>query len=103
MDGMLSLVSYGLGTILGIVLIGGLIVLIIHDVTQKKHTVLRNFPVIGRPRELTGRPVGIKTAIGGWDFVNELCDTVLQRGKDHAPDFLTSTAGKGAAARRPRP
>ena len=50
MDGMLSLVSYGVGTILGIVLIGGLIVLIIHDVTQKKHTVLRNFPVIGRLR-----------------------------------------------------
>ncbi len=50
MDGMLSVLSYGIGTIIGIVLIGGLIVLIIHDVTQKKHTVLRNFPVIGRLR-----------------------------------------------------
>jgi hypothetical protein len=50
MDGMLSVLSYGIGTILGIVLIGALIVLIIHDVTQKKHTVLRNFPVIGRLR-----------------------------------------------------
>src|SRR3970282_356236 len=50
MDGMLSVLSYGIGTILGIVLIGGLIVLIIHDVTQKKHTVLRNFPVVGRLR-----------------------------------------------------
>ena len=50
MDGMLSIVSYGLGTIIAIVLLGGLIVLIIHDVTQKKHTVLRNFPVVGRLR-----------------------------------------------------
>ncbi|HEX9674087.1 MAG TPA: FMN-binding glutamate synthase family protein, partial [Burkholderiales bacterium] len=50
MDGMLSVVSYGIGTIVGIVLIGGLIVVIIHDVTQKKHTVLRNFPVVGRLR-----------------------------------------------------
>jgi glutamate synthase domain-containing protein 2 len=50
MEGILSLVSYGLGTIIGFVLIGALIVLIIHDVTQKKHTVLRNFPVIGRLR-----------------------------------------------------
>ena len=50
MDGMLSVLSYGIGTILGVVLIGGLIVLIIHDVTQKKHTVLRNFPVVGRLR-----------------------------------------------------
>ncbi len=31
-------------------------------------------------RELTGRPVGIKTAIGGWHFINELCDTILRRG-----------------------
>ena len=50
MEGMLSVLSYGLGTIIAIVLIGGLIVLIIHDVTQKKHTVLRNFPVIGHLR-----------------------------------------------------
>ena len=47
---MLGVVSYGVGTILGIVLIGGLVVLVIHDVTQKKHTVLRNFPVVGRLR-----------------------------------------------------
>jgi hypothetical protein len=50
MNGMLGVLSYGIGTILGVVLIGGLIVLIIHDVTQKKHTVLRNFPVVGRLR-----------------------------------------------------
>src|SRR5262247_3377376 len=50
MDGMLNVVSYGLGTIIALVLIGGLIILIIHDVTQKKHTVLRNFPVVGRLR-----------------------------------------------------
>ena len=50
MDGMISIISYGLGTVLGFVVIGWLIVAIIHDVTQKKHTVLRNFPVIGRLR-----------------------------------------------------
>jgi glutamate synthase domain-containing protein 2 len=50
MDGMMSVVSYGIGTVLGLLLIGGLIILIIHDVTQKKHTVLRNFPVVGRLR-----------------------------------------------------
>ncbi len=47
---MVSVVSYSLGTILGFVLLGGLFVLIIHDITQKKHTVLRNYPVIGRFR-----------------------------------------------------
>jgi len=50
MNGMLSVVSYGIGTILGVLLIGALIILVLHDVTQKKHTVLRNYPVIGRLR-----------------------------------------------------
>src|SRR5262245_23607447 len=52
MGGMLSVLSYGIGTILGFVLIGGLIFLILHDVTQKKHTALRNYPVVGRLRFL---------------------------------------------------
>lgn len=50
MEGMVAVVSYGLGTVLGFALIGWLIVAIVHDVTQKKHTVLRNFPVVGRLR-----------------------------------------------------
>ena len=50
MEGLLSVLSYGIGTILGFVLIGALFILIIHDVTQKKHTVLRNYPVIGHLR-----------------------------------------------------
>src|SRR5215218_2564570 len=50
MDHMMTVVTYGLGTIVGVLLIGGLIVMVVHDVTQKKHTVLRNFPVIGHLR-----------------------------------------------------
>ncbi|MBI3069100.1 MAG: FMN-binding glutamate synthase family protein, partial [Betaproteobacteria bacterium] len=50
MEGMVSVVSYGIGAVLGFVLIGTLILLVIHDVTQKKHTVLRNYPVIGHLR-----------------------------------------------------
>jgi glutamate synthase domain-containing protein 2 len=52
MSGMLSVVSYGLGTIVGFALIGLLLFWFIQDVTQKKHTVLRNYPVIGRLRYL---------------------------------------------------
>lgn len=28
-------------------------------------------------RELTGRPVGVKTAIGGWQLINDLCNAIL--------------------------
>jgi glutamate synthase domain-containing protein 2 len=52
-------------------------------------------------RELTGRPVGIKTAIGGWEFINDLCDTVLRRGKEYAPDFLHIDGGEGGSGAAP--
>ena len=50
MDSMVGVISYGLGTVVGFVLFAWLIIAIVQDVTQKKHTVLRNFPVIGRLR-----------------------------------------------------
>ncbi|HNO74432.1 FMN-binding glutamate synthase family protein [Nitrosomonas mobilis] len=53
-------------------------------------------------RELTGRPVGVKTAIGGWRFINELCDSILRRGLDHAPDFLTIDGGEGGTGAAPQ-
>jgi len=53
-------------------------------------------------RELTGRPIGIKTAIGGWDFVNDLCDMVLRRGREYAPDFLAIDGGEGGSGAAPQ-
>jgi glutamate synthase domain-containing protein 2 len=53
-------------------------------------------------RELTGRPVGVKTAIGGWDFVNDLCDAVLRRGREFAPDFLAIDGGEGGSGAAPQ-
>src|SRR5258706_14410544 len=51
-------------------------------------------------RELTGRPVGVKTAIGGWEFINELCDAVLRRGREIAPEFIV-VCGGGDGCRDP--
>lgn len=53
-------------------------------------------------RELTGRPVGVKTAIGGWHFINELCDAILRRGLEYAPDFLTIDGGEGGSGAAPQ-
>src|SRR5690606_5950867 len=53
-------------------------------------------------RELTGRPVGVKTAIGGWHFINELCDVILRRGPEYAPDFLTIDGGEGGSGASPQ-
>ena len=55
-----------------------------------------------RLRELTGRPVGIKTAIGGEHFIAELLEAVLRRGAADAPDFLTIDGGEGGSGAAPQ-
>ena len=53
-------------------------------------------------RELTGKPVGIKTAIGGWQFMNELCEAVARRGTAFAPDFIAVDGGEGGSGAAPQ-
>ena len=53
-------------------------------------------------RELTGRPVGIKTAVGGWRFMNEAADIIHRRGLEFAPDFLVIDGGEGGSGAAPQ-
>jgi glutamate synthase domain-containing protein 2 len=53
-------------------------------------------------RELTGRPVGVKTAIGGWQFMNALVDGIHRRGLEAAPDFLVIDGGEGGSGAAPQ-
>src|SRR5574339_441271 len=45
-----DILSYGIGTLAAFVVIGLLLFVFIRDITQKKHSVLRNYPIIGRFR-----------------------------------------------------
>jgi glutamate synthase domain-containing protein 2 len=53
-------------------------------------------------RNLTGRPVGVKTAVGGWRFMNEMADIVHRRGMEFAPDFLVIDGGEGGSGAAPQ-
>src|SRR5688572_4439686 len=53
-------------------------------------------------RDLTGRPVGVKTAVGGREFANDLCDAILRRGLEYAPDFLAIDGGEGGSGAAPQ-
>ncbi len=53
-------------------------------------------------REYTGKPVGIKSAIGGWYFMGELCEAICIRGKEFAPDFITVDGGEGGSGAAPQ-
>ena len=69
-----------------------------HDIANVEDLLDR----IAYIRDLTGRPVGVKTAIGGWEFINELCDAVLRRGNEYAPDFLHIDGGEGGSGAAPQ-
>jgi len=53
-------------------------------------------------RELTGRPVGVKTSIGGWQLLSDLANAVLRRGREWAPDFLAIDGGEGGSGAAPQ-
>jgi len=53
-------------------------------------------------RDLTGKPVGIKTAVGGRYFTNELAERVLARGPGYAPDFFVVDGGEGGSGAAPQ-
>ena len=53
-------------------------------------------------RDLTGRPVGVKTAVGGWRMMNEAADIIHRRGLEFAPDFLVIDGGEGGSGAAPQ-
>lgn len=53
-------------------------------------------------REVTGKPVGFKTALGGWHFMQTLCEAILRRGLATAPDFITVDGGEGGSGAAPQ-
>jgi len=66
------------------------------------HNIEQLLEKINYLRELTGRPVGIKTAIGGWHFINELCEWIVRKGLDYAPDFIAIDGGEGGSGAAPQ-
>jgi glutamate synthase domain-containing protein 2 len=55
-----------------------------------------------RVRDVTGKPVGLKTAIGGWQFMNLLTEAVARRGIADAPDFIAVDGGEGGSGAAPQ-
>ena len=54
-------------------------------------------------REVTGKPVGIKMVVGGPEGVQPLFDTIVKRGAEMAPDFITIDGGEGGTGAAPMP
>lgn len=57
---------------------------------------------IERVREVTGKPVGVKTALGGSELMRDLAESILRRGLACAPDFLVIDGGEGGSGAAPQ-
>jgi glutamate synthase domain-containing protein 2 len=56
--------------------------------------------MIARIRQVTGKPVGFKTVIGAYGWLDTLFERINERGIESAPDFITvdgADGGSGAA------
>ncbi len=77
------------------------------SISPNRHNEIANIGELldftARLRETTGRPVGVKAAIGGEQFIEELIEAVLKRGPEFAPDFLAIDGGEGGSGATPQP
>ncbi|MFT7593974.1 MAG: glutamate synthase domain-containing protein 2 [Paracoccaceae bacterium] len=54
-------------------------------------------------REVTGKPVGIKTVAGSEEVFRELFEVIIARGAECTPDFITLDGGEGGTGAAPMP
>ena len=57
--------------------------------------------MIQRVRNITGKPVGFKTVIGAYGWLDALFDMINKRGIETAPDFITVDSADGGTGAAP--
>ena len=58
--------------------------------------------LVARVRNATGKPTGIKAVIGAYGWLDELCEEILSRGPESAPDFFTVDSSEGGTGAAPQ-
>ncbi len=59
--------------------------------------------MIDRIRRATGKPVGFKTVVGAYGWLDDLMAEIVRRGPECAPDFITVDGGDGGTGAAPMP
>jgi len=57
--------------------------------------------MINHVRDVSGKPVGFKSVIGAYGWLEELFDEIRRRGMETAPDFITVDSGDGGTGAAP--
>ena len=59
--------------------------------------------MIHRVREVTGKPVGFKTVVGGPHWLDQLFQDIVKQGNEYCPDFITLDSSDGGTGAAPMP
>ncbi|EDY86219.1 glutamate synthase domain 2 [gamma proteobacterium HTCC5015] len=57
--------------------------------------------MVNHIRQTTGKPVGFKTVVGTYDWLEEMCENIRHRGIESAPDFITIDSADGGTGAAP--
>jgi glutamate synthase domain-containing protein 2 len=75
------------------------------SISPNRHPEITNtddlLDMIEHIRSVTGKPTGIKLALGEPDWIDELCGRINLRGAQAAPDFITLDSGDGGSGAAP--
>ncbi|GAB5488207.1 MAG: FMN-binding glutamate synthase family protein [Parasphingorhabdus sp.] len=77
------------------------------SISPNRHPEINNveemLDFINRVRNVTGKPVGIKSVVGAYGWLEQLCEAIHKRGIESAPDFFTLDGGDGGTGAAPMP
>ena len=75
------------------------------SISPNRHPEIDNvgdlLDMIARVRRVTGKPVGFKSVIGAYGWLEQLFEEVGRRGADSAPDFITVDSADGGTGAAP--
>ena len=79
-----------------------------HDsISPNRHPEVNSVPelldFLNHIRAVTRKPVGFKSVIGAYGWLDELFGEINQRGREYAPDFITIDSADGGSGAAPMP
>ncbi len=75
------------------------------SVSPNRHPEISNVSellnMIEHIRLVSGKPVGFKVVLGSYEWLDDLCQEILKRGIERAPDFITLDGAEGGTGAAP--
>jgi glutamate synthase domain-containing protein 2 len=77
------------------------------SISPNRHPEINNvdemLDFIDHVRTVTNKPTGFKSVIGAYGWLETMCETIVKRGIEKAPDFITLDSGNGGTGAAPMP